>query len=249
MELKSLDTALSLLSHFSVTHQEWGVRALSQHSGVSPSVVQRILATFQLHGFLRQCPDTRRYRLGLRFWELGVVFRDQFQLGAHVADLLRVGADRTGETVYLNMLDGDEAVCVQTAESPESVKVAIRLGERTSLLAGSRGKVLLAFLDDERQRRILDAAFGAQAAVDARRTGLEQDLTRIRAQGWCLTHGERLADVVGLSVPIRDRQGRVFASVTVGGPALRMTEAKVLACVPVLLALGRELQDHFNKFE
>jgi DNA-binding IclR family transcriptional regulator len=57
--------------------------------------------------------------------------------------LLEAAADRTQETVYLNMLDRDHAVCVQIAESPQSVKGAIKLGERNALHAGSRCRVML----------------------------------------------------------------------------------------------------------
>ena len=250
MELKGLDTALTVLSHFTAENGRWGVRELSAKTGIASSVVQRILATYQRHGFLRQCPETRKYSLGVRLWELGTLFRSQFRIEDAVTDLLRKTAIESGETVYLNMLDGDRAVCVQISDGPESVKVAIRLGEGTPLLAGSRGKVLLAFLPEAERASILAAAFGTLAEPEAasRRATLTQELEMIRAQGWCQTHGERLTDVVGISVPIFDRRNAVFASVTIGGPSARMTEDKVAHCIPRLLAVGAELQQHFQKF-
>jgi DNA-binding IclR family transcriptional regulator len=250
MELKGLDSALSLLSHFSAENERWGVRELSARTGIGPSVVQRILATYQRHGFLQQCPDTRKYRLGVRLWELGTVFRDQLRLGDEVLALLQRTAHETGETVYLNTLEKDDAICVQISEGAESVRVAIRLGERTPLHAGSRGKVMLAFLPDAHRAEILEAAFGGRPAAEATgcQQALEGDLAAIRRQGWCLTRGERLTDVVGISVPIFDRRGGVTASVTAGGPLVRMTDAKVAHCIPLLLSLGRAVQAHFHKF-
>jgi DNA-binding IclR family transcriptional regulator len=250
MELKSLDQALSLLSHFSAGTPLLGVRELSARTGISSSAVQRMLATFHKHGLVRQCAETRKYRLGARFWELGLLFRQQFHLGDAMQALLQAAAEDTGETVYLNMLEGNEALCVQIAESRESVKVAIRLGERTPLHAGSRGRAMLAFLPPARRAAILDAALAGlpPAEAAARRDAAEAALAAVRAQGWCLSHGERLAGVVGLSMPLLDRQGQVMASVTAGGPGTRMTEAKVAQCLPVLLALGRRLQQQFRTF-
>lgn len=244
MKPRSLDTALGLLERFTADHPQWGVRELAVASGLAPSMVQRVLATFHDHGLLERTP-ARKYRLGVRLWELGSRFRDQFQLADVVLDRLRALAEATGETAWLSLLQGDEAVCVQLCESRESVRVAIHLGGRTPLHAGSRGKVMLAFLPPPRRDALLAAAFPDSPE---RRDAFTRELEEARRQGWCLTCGERLAGVVGLSAPLFDRAGAVFASVTVGGPAARMPEARIDACRPPLLALARELQTHFQMF-
>lgn len=244
MKPSSLDTALHLLERFTADRPIWGVRELAAAADLAPSVVQRVLSTFEAHGLLARTAS-RKYRLGVRLWELGSHFRDQFQLGEVVHDRLRALAEKTDETTWLNLLQDDEAVCVQSCESAQSVRVAIHLGMRTPLHAGSRGKVMLAFLPSSRREALLAAAF---PDPPERRTTFAHELDEVRAQGWCLTFGERLADVVGLSAPLFDRAGQVFASVTVGGPTARMTPAKIAACRPPLLALAGELQTHFQMF-
>jgi DNA-binding response OmpR family regulator len=47
-------------------------------------------------------------------------------------------------------------------------------------------------------------------------------LAAVRTAGWCLSRGDRLADVVGISAALFDVRGEVFASVTAGGPASRI---------------------------
>jgi len=250
LELKTVDKALSLLLEFSSSTPLLGVRELAGRVGLAPSVVQRMVATMQQRGFVQQCPQTRKYRLGVRLWELGVLFREQFQLNDAVQTLLQATANGTGETVYLNMLDAEQAVCVQIAEGPESVKLTIRLGERTPLHLGSRGRAMLAHLPPERRAALLDAVVDGWSPAEAalRRRALEDGLITICRDGYCVSRGERLTDVVGISVPLFDRTDRVFASVTVGGPSARMTEDKVAECVPRILALAREIQSHFHKF-
>jgi DNA-binding IclR family transcriptional regulator len=250
MELKTLDTALSLLAHFTPRRPEWGVRELSGELGLSRSVVHRMLATFEHHGFLSQSAQTGKYALGVRFWEFGVMFRDRFEVAGAVAAMLQEGADSTGETFFLALLQGDESICTQIAESSESVKVAINLGERTPLPAGSRGKVILAFLPEPRQQSILSTATTGMQAAEARAyvEKIRIELAKIRVDGWCMTQAERLTGVVGMSVPIFDRQGNVVGSVALGGPRSRMTKQKLEQCLSVVKAVGLKIQNHFQEF-
>lgn len=249
MELRNLDTALRLLSLFSADCPMLGVREIAVRLTLSPSVVHRIVATCVRHGFLRQDEATKRYALGVRFWEMGVLFRANFSLDESVQTLLDQAAASTGETVYLNLLQGDEAICVQIDESMEAIKVAIRLGDRTPLPAGSRGRVMLAFLEPERRALIVEKAFSS--AVLQSPSGMADYLGRlddVRSAGWCLSVGERLPGVTGISLPIFDRQSKIMASVTVGGPQARMTPEKIEACLATMRRLATQIQTNLQKF-
>ncbi|MGL9773048.1 MAG: helix-turn-helix domain-containing protein [Sodalis sp. (in: enterobacteria)] len=91
--MKSLRNALRILDAFSLERPVWGVRELSQYSGLSPSVVQRALTTFRDGGFLQQCPHSKRYEPGARFWEYGQIFRSRRRLDDIIARELRALAD------------------------------------------------------------------------------------------------------------------------------------------------------------
>lgn len=250
MELKNLDTALRMLSLFSENTPLLGVREIAVCLDLSPSVVHRIAATYLRHGFLRQDVATKKYGLGIRFWEMGLLFRSNFSLDETVQALLDNAAEATGETVYLNLLEGDEAICVQVAESSEGLKLAIRLGERTPLLAGSRGRVILAFLHNASRMAIVEtAAAGGKYPVSSNLlTDYLKRLDDIKLKGWCLSSGERLPGVVGLSFPIFDPQSNVLGSVTVGGPQARMTDEKIDFCLPLMRRLSAQIQTNLQKF-
>lgn len=98
--MKSLCNALRILDAFSLQPPVWGVRELSQYSGLSPSVVQRALAAFHDGGFLQQCPQSKRYEPGARFWEYGQIFRSHLRLDDVIARELRALADASGETAW-----------------------------------------------------------------------------------------------------------------------------------------------------
>lgn len=250
MSLKTLDISLELLSLFTAERPCWGVREMSVVVSLSPSAVQRVLSTLAKHGFLRQQPETRRYELGVRFWEMGVLYRDRLQLSEAPAAWLQEVALESGETVYLNFLEGQTAVCVQVAKSAEHVQLNIKPGERTPLTAGSRGKVMLAFLSSEHQEAAIAAAFTTTTEVetDALRTALASALKTIKTDGYCISRSERLTDVIGLSFPLLDTRNFVIGSVTIGGPSSRMTDTKLEACLPSMQRLAQKLQSHFRNF-
>lgn len=89
-----------------------GVRDLAKKLGMHHSVVHRIVSTFEQHGVLIQNRDTQKYHLGLKLLEYGKVVTDQLNIQQYFQPILKEIANSTGESVYLNMLEGKEGVCV-----------------------------------------------------------------------------------------------------------------------------------------
>lgn len=249
MELKNLESALRLLSLFSESVPLLGVREIAVRLDLSPSVVHRIAATYLRHGYLRQDDATKKYGIGIRFWEMGLLFRANFSLDETIQSLLDKAAEQTGETVYFNLLDGDEAICVQVAESSEGLKLGIRLAERTPLFAGSRGRAMLAFLPEPRRLQIVEraAVSGSNPALEDVAAYLDQ-LNDVQRKGWCISFGERLPGVTGISFPIFDQRLNITGSVTVGGPQARMDPEKIDLCLALVKSLAAQIQTNIQKF-
>ena len=102
--LKTLDSALALLTRFTLQEPSWGVRELAKATGVHYAVVHRVLASFAENGFLRQ-DSAGRYSLGLRLFELGQVAHRTFAPSDVVQPALEALARTSGETVFLRFLE------------------------------------------------------------------------------------------------------------------------------------------------
>ncbi|WP_211453719.1 IclR family transcriptional regulator [Collimonas antrihumi] len=226
--LKTLDSALALLRYFDSEHRTWGVRELAKASSMSPSVVQRMLVTMVQHGFLTQRGNSRRYALGMVFFEYAQIVREGLHLSELISPVMRQIATQTGETVFLTVLDGLEAVFVEIAESPQSIKHAINVGTRVPLHAGAFAKVIMAFLSEEDQGRIVLQGvkrFTEWTITDAK--ALSNDLAAIKAKGWNYSVGEYAEHVFGIAVPVFDSDGKIFGSLCVSGPDFRISDQKV----------------------
>ena len=99
-------------------------------------------------------------------------------------------ARQTGESVYLIILDNDEALCLEKVDGHHLMKVLfLQIGGRMPLHIGAEPeKVLLASLPDEEVDRIIKIK-GLVAMTQETITNpyvLKEELKKIRAQGYAL---------------------------------------------------------------
>jgi|SRR5579875_281187 len=248
MTLKTLDNALELLKFFSEETPEWGVRELAKAADISHSIVYRILATYEKHGFLRQNQESKKYELGIRFWEYGLIVKDKF-LPDIVSTIMTRLAEQTGESIFLTWLDGTEGICVEIAESTQNIKFAVSIGTRSPLYVGAWTKVMMAYLSREQQEFIVKQGLMPRTdktVVDTER--LFEDLEKIRQDGWCYSVGEYSESVFGLGLPLFNSKGEIMASITAAGPAFRMPEEKVPKVLKILLDGRDEIQECIGRF-
>ncbi len=71
---QSVARAVLILDAFAAAggDMELGITELSETTGLAKSVVSRVVAPLVAGGYLEQNPRTRRYRVGLRMFELGL---------------------------------------------------------------------------------------------------------------------------------------------------------------------------------
>ncbi|WP_061959321.1 IclR family transcriptional regulator [Cupriavidus pauculus] len=244
MTLKTLDSALALLSCFTVQQPAWGVRALAKHSGVHPAVVHRVLATFAANGFLVQDVESGRYSLGLRLFELGQVVRKTFSPAEVVQPILRTLAEQSGETVFLSWLDGEDGLCVGIEQSQHQLRFSIELGQRFPLYAGAHAKAILAFQDEEACDHAYERGLAEDAANIPNKDVFKARLAKIREEGYAYTHGESSANVAGLALPLRGRGSTsVIGSICIAGLDTRLTPTAVPALLEPLSNAVRLLRD------
>ncbi|WP_062234486.1 IclR family transcriptional regulator [Fictibacillus sp. FJAT-27399] len=249
MALKTLDNSLELLKYFTKQHPSWGVRELAKEIGISHSIVYRILATFQNHGFLVQNKESKKYELGIRFLEYGHIVQDKMRLSDVIFPIMKGLSEKTEESIFLTWLDAMEGITVEIAESNQRIKFAVSLGTRTPLYAGASCKVIMAFLPKEKQTEIVHkgiAPFTDKTILDTEK--LLMDLQDIRKKGWCYSIGEYSESVFGLGVPLFNSKNEIIASLTMAGPEFRMPEHKVPNALEILQMEAQKIQSHLKNY-
>ncbi|WP_408007534.1 IclR family transcriptional regulator [Pseudalkalibacillus sp. A8] len=250
MSLKTLEHSLEILKYFTKEHPSWGVRELAKELGKSHSIVFRVLTTFENHGFLRQNPDTKKYELGLAFFEYGILVQDQLKIHDFIDPVMKELAARSNETVFLTWVDGTEGLCLSIAESSNSIKFAVSIGTRTPLYAGASCKAIMAFLSEESQQEIIETGLIARTKnTITDPIKLKEDLQAIREQGWCSSVGEYSDEVWGLGIPLFDHNNEVVASLTIAAPSYRITREKEETLLALLQEASREIERQLRTFQ
>ncbi len=113
------------------------------------------------------------------------------------------------------------------AERVSGLRDTVPIGASLALTAGSAAQVLLAWSPDDPAVR--GAAFDERTLADVRR------------RGWAHSVAEREPGVGSVSAPVRGRDGRVVAAVSVSGPLERLTRSPGRLHAEPVLAAAAEL--------
>ena len=242
--INSVEKALKILLAFQRNPPLWGVRDLSAHLGFSPATVQRTLQLLKTHGFVDQDPETRQYRLGRIYYRFIDALQSSFPLARAAVPFMKGLNVRTQETVHLNVIEGNERICIDTLESSQPLKASMPVGNRSPLYAGASSKCLLAFSPAEFIRDYLQGvqlvALTSKTIVDP--TRLKDELRTTRRRGVAFSLGERTPGLGSLSAPILNHNGSLLAALSLAIPELRYrNKPHREMCLSALKQLAGEL--------
>jgi IclR family acetate operon transcriptional repressor len=226
--VRSVDRAAALLLALGDFPAEAGVTELARKLGLHKSTASRLLATLQRRGLVEQDEESGKYRLGLVVIRLAERAEKTLDLRTIARpDLARL-ARATRETVSLGIREGDRCLTVAQEDGPNMVACADWTGRTTPLHCVASGKVFLAAMAERDILRLVRA--GLTACTDRTITALEpllEELARVRRRGFATAFSEWEPGQNAVAAPVHDARGRVVASVSVWGPAYRITPARV----------------------
>ncbi|MCX5732896.1 MAG: IclR family transcriptional regulator [candidate division NC10 bacterium] len=241
--VQSVVRALTLLDALGDSRGEVGVAELSKRVGLHVSTAHRLLATLVVHGYARQNPDTGRYALGAKAFHLAESYLAQMDLRRVVRPGLERLGQETGETANLVVRDGREALYLDKVETPQSLRIFSRIGRRAPLHCTAVGKVILA----DKPKAEVDALLGhgpLEALTKHTVTSIPQlrrELLKIRGQGYALDREECEEGGCCIAAPLRNASCRVEAALSVSGPTLRLTPARLEELIPIVCRIAREV--------
>ena len=209
-----------ILQLFTYERHEWGITEIAQETGLSKSVIYRLLHSLEEHGFIMQNNTTKKYGLGMRFFELGQIFQANLDLRTVAREVMTELSRKCNQTVMLCIADNLQQVCIEKVDGPSIIRIASEIGARIHLHAGASAKVLLAYLPPEERERYY-REFGLPRFTEKTITDkeeLEAGLRRIREQGYAFTMEEKEINLAALAAPVLNHRGEVVASLTLIGP-------------------------------
>jgi DNA-binding IclR family transcriptional regulator len=225
--LKSLVKVVRVLDAFSRTARALSLAEICRRTGYPRSTTHRLLSSMREAGLLDQDRNRDRYRLGLKLYELGNTVLANMDLHREARPYVEALGRLTGQVVHLAVFDGRHAVVIGKSESQIDATSGAFL-ESAPAHCTSVGKAILAFQPDA----ILDTflAEGLARFTDTTITDpalLRRELEMTRNRGYSIDQAEHQPGLNCVGAPIRDLSGRVFAAVSVSGPAWKTPLSEV----------------------
>jgi len=233
--------ALSLLAAFDDRHRSLTLTELADRAGLPLPTAHRLVAELAAWGALARTDD-RRYVVGRRLWDLGLLAPVQADLVETAAPFLHDLYGATLATVHLAVRDGTRALYLDRVRGHRSVPVVSTTGSRLPLHATGVGKVLLAHAPTEVQDAVLADLPRVTAYTLTQPGTLRRQLTRVRETGFATTAEEMTLGACSVAVPVR-RDGEVVAALglvvaTLGRDRPRLVAALEVAARGIGRALG-----------
>ncbi|MCP8968546.1 IclR family transcriptional regulator [Ectobacillus ponti] len=225
--VQSIDRAMQIISLLSSDERkaEWSISELSGQTGLPVSTMHRLLQSLMQHELVAQNADTKRYKLGYRWLELGLRTLNTLDLRAVARPAMERLVAEVEENAFLNIISGRDGIVIEKVESPLKIRVDEQLGTRIPLTVGAPNKVLLAFMPQEEREAVMKRQPAEQQAA------LEQLLHQIREQGYAISISEKTEDTAAVAAPVFDHAGRAAAAVSIGIPGFRFTEDRIPAFI------------------
>jgi DNA-binding IclR family transcriptional regulator len=208
---------------------------VAEATGHPFSTAYRLVNTLVEAGFATYDARDKRYRLGVRLYQLGQKVAHQRGFDGVAEPILRELTEATGESSVLHVLDGDRSLTACKVDGPQ-FRTTTDPGDRAPLHTIASGKVLLAFTDPEASKQLLDTIDltprTAHPITD--REQLRHQIDLVRQQGWAGQSEENDVGMAAIAVPVLSSAGRLIGAVTLAAPIFRASLDGLQAHLPAL---------------
>ena len=219
----SLAKALRVCELFDGERAELSLSEIASALGSRPGSVYPIVYTLQSFGYLERDPDTKRFRLGLKFLALANHILSSLDIREKAKPVLKELARQLQVNAHLAVLYEDEVLYLDREEAAPSVVLPSVIGRRVPPHCTALGKVLLAY-DPGAAARI---TAGGELPKLTRNTitdaqALQRELAKVRQAGYALDDEEFHEGNFCVAAPVRNYRGTVVAAISVSLPKSRL---------------------------
>ncbi|PZP40738.1 MAG: IclR family transcriptional regulator [Azospirillum brasilense] len=248
-----LDRSLRLLEQLALQAEGLPLHVLADRLQIPRSAAHRLLNELIREGYVRQEREGGPYSLTIRLVSLGLTYLARNGIPDVAQPILDGLARRSGELCRLGITDGTSLTWVAKAQGArDGLRYDPDDGAQAMLAPTANGQAWLASMSDEAalalvaRQEIGNGGFGdpARMGPGAPRTvrALLEQLARARRQGYAtMAEGSAPGTAAVATVIRQPESGAVIGTLSLAGPSVRMTEARLHALAPDLLAAAAEM--------
>jgi IclR family transcriptional regulator, acetate operon repressor len=235
---QAIDRGAQLLVHVLESERPVGLTELANRTGMPKSTASRLVSVLERRGLVQQDGPRGRLRPGpaiLRVAARGLLERNLIEAAQPALDAL---AEASGETINVAVPGPRGVEHVAEVESRHFLGTGQWLDRQVDYHCTAVGKVFVAFgaaeLPDGELARVAPGTI-----TDRRR--LATELGTVQRRGLATAVDELEPGLAAMAAPVRDAGGAVVAALSITGPTLRLTAARIAELEPILISEARAL--------
>ncbi len=141
--IKSVIKTFDVIEHIALSDRELGVTEISEALNYGVSATYHLLNTLKECNIVEQNETTKKFKLSLKLWQIGMLAYGQNNISLLLKPYLRKLKELTGETSNLTILDNNQIVDIAHEESSRLLKMFTKIGASAPLHCTGSGKILL----------------------------------------------------------------------------------------------------------
>ena len=244
MTINSVLTAFRLLELIAEAERV-GLTALSRTAELPKGSVQRYLLTLKEAGWITETPEPPvQWRLTSRGFSVCKNAgrpSDIRQLAMPHLNSLQLA---TTETIHLAVPDARDVVLIERLDTSHPLRAFLPIGDRNPMHASATGLAIMSRYEDHQVEEYISQGLEqvAEKTITDPRV-LREKIEKTREFGYS-TNDRGLSDgICSTGAAIVDAEGKPIASVSVSGPASRLSADKLEMYGPKAAAAARTISD------
>lgn len=242
--MQSADRIFAVMEIMSFHPRGISLADICTATGLAKSTAMRMVMSLVSNGYAVQDPDTRKYRLTMRMFEVGSRVADGSNLllaaRVHLEELAR----RSGETVHLVTRVDNEVVYIYKEEGASHVvRMASSVGLKSPMYCTGVGKCILAHLEKSEVCDIFNSS-DIVRYTDNTITSLDvllDELEMVRENGYAIDNEEHEQGVCCIAAPILSLNNKPIASISLSAPKLRLDQNRILELSPLVVKTAKKI--------
>jgi DNA-binding IclR family transcriptional regulator len=216
--IRALAKAVYLLEQLA-EEREATPRRLAELIDEPRTTTYRLLRSLEALDLVEAGSQSGSYRLGWKLMRLGAAVVERLDERQAALPVMERIHERVGETVFLLVRRGRNAVCIERLEGLRVQSLALRLGGSLPLHVGAGPRALLAWEpESEWESYVAEGPLDELAGESpVTREALFDELTRTRERGFAVSDEDVTPGIASLGAPILDYTGGIRAALSIGG--------------------------------
>lgn len=248
--IASVTKAINVIEFIAECNQA-GVTEISKGLGYGVSATYHLLNTLKEANIIVQDRETKKFKLSLKLWQLGVLAYEQNSITEIIKPYLSKLRDLTGETANLTIVDNNKTVYIAQEESDRLVRMFTTTGASAPLHCTGGGKTILAHKAKEIRDEIIDRLdleeFTHSTITD--KEEFRRELDKIKENGYGFDNEEREIGVSCIAAPIFDLSNEPIASISISGPTSRFTDEAREKWIELTIKIASQVTERLSTFD